>query len=222
MKYSIILFTRCLGCILACCIPSTIQAASVSDLLISEIMANPAAVSDGNGEWFELFNPTSEAINLNGIKLFDDGSNEHIITSSSSLIINSGSYFVLARNDNSLINGDFIADYVYGSDFALTNTSDEIVLSDSDNNTLRLNYTSGFVSNGASMELTSDTMLLSNYIASTSAYGVGDFGTPGSTGSYNFAVAPSPVPLPGAAWLMVSGLIGLLSFKRKSQLQVKY
>ena len=39
------------------------------DLLISEVMANPAAVSDSNGEWFELFNASLHSIDLNGLTI---------------------------------------------------------------------------------------------------------------------------------------------------------
>ncbi len=190
------------------------QAASVSDLLISEIMADPVAVSDSNGEWFELFNPSSQTVSLDGITLHDDGSNS-VLLSGSGLSIASGSYLVLARNGDSLTNGGFSADYVYGSGFTLGNSSDEIVFSDGSGELLRFNYSNGFVSSGASMELISDSMLESNYAASLTAYGDGDFGTPGSAGSYAFSVAPSPVPLPGAAWLMISGLLGLLAVHRR-------
>lgn len=93
------------------------QAATVSDLLISEIMADPTAVTDSNGEWFELFNPGNEAVNLDGITLHDDGSNS-VLLSGSGLSIASGSYFVLARNGDSLSNGGFSADYVYGGGFS--------------------------------------------------------------------------------------------------------
>ena len=54
-------------------------AVTTGDLLITEIMANPAAVSDSNGEWFEIFNTSSNAINLNGLIIKDNGSNLHII-----------------------------------------------------------------------------------------------------------------------------------------------
>ena len=177
-------------------------------------MADPVAVSDSNGEWFELFNPSSQTVSLDGITLHDDGSNS-VLLSGSGLSIASGSYFVLARNGDSPTNGGFSADYVYGSGFTLGNSSDEIVFSDGSGELLRLNYSSGFVSSGASMELISDNMLESNYAASLTTYGDGDFGTPGSAGSYAFSVAPSPVPLPGAAWLMISGLLGLLGVHRR-------
>jgi len=35
-------------------------------LIISEIMPDPDAVDDNNGEWFELFNPSSAAVDING------------------------------------------------------------------------------------------------------------------------------------------------------------
>ncbi len=191
-----------------------ISQASVSDLLITEIMADPVAVSDSNGEWFELFNPGSETVSLDGLSLHDDGSNS-VLLSGSGLSIASGSFFVLARNGDSLSNGGFSADYAYGSGFSLGNSSDEIVFSDASGELLRFNYGSGFVGSGVSMELISDSMLSSNYAASLTAYGDGDFGTPGSAGSYAFTVEPSPVPLPGAAWLMISGVLGLLGIQRR-------
>ena len=86
--------------------PSTF-AVTVSDLLISEIMANPAAISDTQGEWFELFNPTEESINLRGIELRDDGSNRHRFDTD--LLILPGEYFTLARSAAA----GFVPDYVY-------------------------------------------------------------------------------------------------------------
>ena len=43
-------------------------------------MANPTAASDSQGEWFELFNSSTESVDLSGIVLSDDGSNLHITT----------------------------------------------------------------------------------------------------------------------------------------------
>ena len=214
MKFHNFLFAPLLGFVLT--FSTSSYAATISDLLITEIMANPSAALDRDGEWFELFNPTSNAIDLNGIELHDAHNDSLTLSSVTNLIINSGDYFVFARNAVTAINGGFTADYSYGSDFLLTNSSDEIIFSDSSGELLRLDYGSGFVANGASMELTSNNMLLSNYSASTQIYGNGDLGTPGSVGSYAFTTTPSPVPLPGTAWLLLSGLIGLVSFRRKN------
>jgi len=216
MKYYKLLLAQLLGVVSAFCTPSFSHASSVSDLLITEIMANPAAVSDTNGEWFELFNPTSDSISLDGILLSDDGSNSHTFSNTGgNLLVGSGEYFVLSRNGDPIANGGFVTDYVYGSDFSLTNSSDEIVFSDALGELLRFNYSAGFVTAGASMELLSDSMLSDNYAASTLLYGNGDLGTPGSAGTYAFSVTPSPVPLPGALWLFSSGLLGFIGLMRQ-------
>jgi len=215
MKYYKLFLAQLLGVLSTCCIPSFSQASSVSDLLITEIMANPSAVSDANGEWFEIFNPTSDSISLEGIFLSDDGAgNNHTFSNiGGNLLVGSGEYFVLARNGNTLTNGNFTADYVYGSDFSLTNIDDEIVFSDALDELLRFNYSSGFVVNGASMELINENSAI--YTASTSLYGEGDLGTPGTAGTYTFSVQTSAVPLPNALWLFASGLLGCTGLMRR-------
>jgi len=97
----------------------------------------------------------------------------------------------------------------------LGNTSDQIIFSDGTNELLRLDYEAGFVANGASMELLSESMLAGNYAASINPYGDGDFGSPGTEGTYAFTVAPSAVPLPSAVWLFGSGLLGLIGLARR-------
>ena len=101
MKHLSIMYVQFLSLfclVLTCFFSTTSKAATVSDLLITEIMANPLAVTDTLGEWFELFNPTTESIDLSGLLLSDDGSNKHNISSATPLLVNSGSYFVMARN----------------------------------------------------------------------------------------------------------------------------
>jgi hypothetical protein len=41
-------------------------------------------------------------------------------------------------------------------------------------------------------------------------YGIGDLGTPGAPGSAS--LAPSAVPLPAAAWLFITAIIGIFKF----------
>jgi len=201
--------------ILSWAFSSFAQAATVSDLLITEIMANPKAVSDTQGEWFELFNPTAESIDLSGLVLSDDASLGQVITSA---VIEAGSYFVMARNGDSALNGGFTADYTY-SRFSLGNTRDQIIISDSSGNFLRMDYGAGFAPNGGSMELIDVVMLAENYAATTTVFGAGDFGTPGTAGSFiqpgTPDTTPAPVPIPAAIWLMGSGLLGLTGFSRR-------
>ncbi len=58
------------------------MSAAAQNLLISEIMQNPRDVNDSAGEWFEVFNPTTAAIDLEGWTIRDDGSDSHVITAS--------------------------------------------------------------------------------------------------------------------------------------------
>jgi hypothetical protein len=184
---------------------ATIQS---GDLLISEVMANPSAVSDTNGEWFELFNASANSIDLNGLTISDDGTNSHQINNAASLLIAPGAYLVLGRNGNSANNGGYIADYVY-TNFTLGNTLDQIVLSDNGSEIVRLNYTGlPFGASGISTELINQLINPgeSSYQASqNSQYGLGDIGTPGRSGSIEL-VSVSTVPLPDAAWLFASAI----------------
>ena len=94
-------------------------------LVISEIMQNPNAVSDSDGEWFEVYNPTNASIDMNGWTIKDDGSDSHLI--SSSVIVPAKGFATLGINSNSGQNGNYICDYQY-SGFAIANGADEIVL----------------------------------------------------------------------------------------------
>ena len=191
---------------------SSLQAATVGNLLISEIMANPSAVPDARGEWLELYNPADEPVNLHGISLGDDGGDSHRIESD--LLIMPRHFLVLARNGDSSRNGGFEADYVY-RDFTLGNGADEIVLREGEIEWLRLEYGAGFNAAGRSSELAGLPMTLSNYALTPDSfvYGLGDIGNPGFAGSFSFA--PAAVPLPAAGWLFAGGLVFLWRFARR-------
>ena len=94
-----------------------------SSVTITEIMQNPSAVNDSEGEWFEIFNSGDIELDLNGWTIKDADTDNHTI--SSSLIINSGEYKVLGINSNSSTNGGVIVDYQY-SDITLANGADEL------------------------------------------------------------------------------------------------
>jgi hypothetical protein len=189
---------------------NSFAAIAAGELIITEFMANPAAVSDTNGEWFEIFNSTASAIDINGLVLRDEGSNSHTVSSTTPLWIEAGAYFVLGRNTDSASNGGYQADYGY-SNFSLNNSSDAIILEWDGAIIDALVYSSsdGLTVAGNSAELTATGFQLT---AINQQYGLGDIGTPGSTGSF----APSPVPVPAAAWLFGSALGLLVGCKRKS------
>ena len=179
-------------------------------LIISEVMANPAAVSDTVGEWFELFNPTSNPIDLNGVSILDSGSNSHTITES--LFIQAGSYLVLGRNSDSSINGGFAVDYVY-SNFTLGNTTDDIFMEHMGVRISALSYDNDgiFGVSGISAQWAGNGYDLT---PSDFSYGAGDTGSPGSQGSHQIPMAAA-VPVPPAGWLMASSLCSLLIGKTR-------
>lgn len=153
-------------------------------IVITEVMVNPAVVSDSYGEWFEIYNNDTTIIDLNGWKIADSENDLHEIQSDvMEIIINPGEYLVLGRNGDSNVNGGYSADYEY-SGFQLSNSSDEIFLIDADGMIAdALEYSSSFpFSSGASMYLpdpNSDNTIEENWYMSGLQYGDGDYGTPG-------------------------------------------
>ena len=153
-------------------------------IVITEIMVNPASVSDSYGEWFEITNTTDTAISLDGWTVKDSDSDMHLIQSENQdITIDPSQFYILARNGNMSSNGGVVPDYVY-SGFSLSNTEDEIILMDSDGAIVdEVQYTNEWdFPNGRSKEIhdvNSDNSLIENWFASTFSYGSGDYGTPG-------------------------------------------
>jgi hypothetical protein len=158
---------------------------SPTTIVINEIMQNPSAVSDANGEWFELYNPSTADVDIRGWVIADGGSDTHTITSASAVVVPAGGYAVLGRNGNVATNGGVAAVYVYSS-FTLGNGADEIILSDCTGSEMdRVEWDGGTTfpnPSGASMSLVSpalDNNVGSNWCVSTTTFG-GDLGTPGA------------------------------------------
>ncbi|MCB0805124.1 MAG: lamin tail domain-containing protein [Bacteroidales bacterium] len=163
------------------------------DLVITEIMKNPSATADGDGEWFELYNPTPFPVDLLNWTIQDNDYDTHVINSS--VIVPPGGFAVLGINAVSATNGNYVCDYQY-SDFYLANSGDEIVLLDPSNNEIdRIEYDGGTNwpdPNGSSMVFTGnaadDNNIYSNWSVSNSREptfigSAGDAGSPGSNGN---------------------------------------
>ncbi len=65
------------------------------ELVITELMPEPDALSDGEGEWLELHNPNDEAAYLGGCTLTDGGT--EIVTLASDLVVEPGVFLGLSR-----------------------------------------------------------------------------------------------------------------------------
>ena len=166
-------------------------------ILLSEVMANPAAVEDKAGEWLELLNADGEPVNLRGWLLADLDQDRHTIAAD--VWIQPGEYLVLGRSGDAGANGGVVVRYVYDS-FALANEADEIILAapwGAETDRLVWGGESGLnVAKGASMERT--------------GFGTGDGwvtaaqpwpDSSGDRGSPNapYVARPTPTPTPTLA-----------------------
>ncbi len=166
-------------------------------LVITEIMQNPAAVSDSSGEWFEIYNAGPSTVELLNFRFEDESTASEFFTVSSSLLIASGDYLVFGINDDLSTNGNIPVDYEY-SGLSLGNSSDGLVIRDTTLNIIdEVVWDNGLEfpdPSGASMMLIGsdpliDNALGSNWAESTNMLSSGDFGTPGSG---NFSAVPEP------------------------------
>ncbi|NOX90528.1 MAG: T9SS type A sorting domain-containing protein [Calditrichaeota bacterium] len=99
--------------------------AQPGDIVITEIMQNPDAVYDTDGEWFEIYNASDHTIDLNGWIIKDLDTDSHTIASS--VIIDPGQYLTLGRNADKATNGGVDIAYQY-TGINLANGADEIIL----------------------------------------------------------------------------------------------
>lgn len=156
------------------------------ELIITEIMSNPAMVSDTKGEWFEVLNTTGNSLQINGLEIKDSGSNSHIIDSESPLIVDPGQVYVFAKSGNPDENGGVRSDYVYNG-FSLSNGEDEIILALANGTIIdEVCYTDGWpLSAGISMEVNAGFLdhlqndQAEHWVLASETYGDGDLGTPG-------------------------------------------
>ena len=156
--------------------------AGPNDLVFTEVMQNPLAVNDSDGEWFEMLNRTGSDLDLGGCTVKDLGTDSHTI---GSLIVPAHGRVVFGTNGDHATNGNVVVHYEYGGSLTLGNGDDELVLecaSEID----RIEWDDGGAwpdPNGATMTLDEASHLAnhlgSNWCEASSSFGAGDRGTPG-------------------------------------------
>jgi hypothetical protein len=167
------------------CQPAPFVFRTGGPVVINEVMVNPSAVGDSQGEFVELHNTGSSAVDVEGWTLRDDDADSFTISTGGPLPIPAGGFLVLAANGDPLLNGGFAADVVWVS-FFVSNSGDEIVLEDESGvEQDRLVYTDApfTTSFGASLERTSPRLTTSDgasWTEATTVFGTGDRGTPGA------------------------------------------
>lgn len=175
------------GFVFLASLSSNLLGANPGDVIVTEIMQNPSAVSDGSGEFFEVYNTTASTINLDGWVIKDKDNDSHTIDNGGTLNINAGEYIVLSINSDSSTNGGVTAAYEYSGMFQ-SNSSDEIILVENGVTIDSVAWDNGSTfpdPNGKSMELldvNSDNNVGANWAEALSAWtgSAGDFGSPGA------------------------------------------
>ncbi len=193
-------------CLAAC---AMVAGTAGADLVITEIMQNPSAVSDGDGEYFEVYNSGGAAVNMNGYTIVDNDFDDFVVAGD--LFVPADDYVVFGKSDVDSTNGGVPVDYVFGSSMTLANGGDEVVILDADSLEVdRVEWDGGPLfpdPNGASMNLgcyLADNNDGSNWFEATlETYGDGDFGTPGADNEEVIVVtvtgAPDSVAVGGSA-----------------------
>ena len=158
-------------------------------VIVTEFHANPCAVSDGDGEWIELTNVTTEAVDIEGWTLTDETGDRKVIENGAPLLVEPGLSVVLAPSADTGVNGGVTVDYAYGGGFTLKNSGlDQIVLLDGSGAEVdRVAYDDTWPwGECAAFQLSSTAYTAAdnddpaNWCPAVSPYGAGeDFGTPG-------------------------------------------
>lgn len=153
------------------------------DLVISEVMADPSG-DESQREWFELYNPTARAVDLDGLRF--ETSSGGFTVGQPGTVVPAGGYAVLGRSPDPAQNGGVAVDFAYVG-LRLANDADRLrVLADGqaidvlvwDGRFLRVE--------GRSLNLASTALdAASNdapgaWCPSSAPLSGGDFGTPGA------------------------------------------
>ena len=163
---------------------------TATGVVITEMMINSKVAADSKGEWFELYNAGSAAVNLHGWSITDkagSSQNKHTISASGGkLLIQPGKYLVLGKSTDTKSNGNVPVAYAYGkSTWDLGNSGDEIFLYDAAKKLVdKVEYTKSWtIPNGATLSLKSpslDNSISKSWcVEKTKWCSTCDMGTPG-------------------------------------------
>ncbi|MFO0746136.1 MAG: lamin tail domain-containing protein [Myxococcota bacterium] len=116
------------GCDRQCHASAVVRHPLAGEVVVSELMIDPAAVPDPRGEWIELTSVAGETLNLGGCELVDDGTDRVVFDPDGlALPVAAGGRVVAALSGDDAVNGGFEADFVYAT-MLLDNVADEVAL----------------------------------------------------------------------------------------------
>ena len=162
----------------------------VGDILVTEIMADPVAVTDATGEWFEVYNTSDYDLNLIGWKFkADDGDS---FTVQSNFKVKAGKHRVMGVEKDESLNGGVSVDSKYNRDkFKLDNDEDSIFIQVDGTTIFELQYDSSWpLTPGETLQLDSESYGFSEasqadyWCEGTEDMDGGDLGTPRAENSW--------------------------------------
>lgn len=154
-------------------------------IVINEVLADPNAVLDSEGEWFEVVNRTAAPVSLQGWQIVSRGDAAQTITAA--VTVPANGYAVLGRNGSTAANGGVTLNHVYAA-LNLSNTSDYLVLKNGAGVAIDSVEWAVAPPRGASRSVTDAALDNTdvggaNWFTSTAIFGAGDKGTPGAANS---------------------------------------
>ena len=176
------------------------------DLVITEVMPNPAAVSDTTGEWFEIV--AKKDVDLNGLALdrAGDTTNPRPVESPDCLRLATGAHAIFAKSTDATMNGMLPAAAIRGTftfslvDGTMAAPADVRILY---NDVVIDSITWTSARSGRSISLDPDRYdatindEASNFCDGNATYGAGDRGTPGAMNEQCPLVAPAGMCVDG-------------------------
>jgi hypothetical protein len=165
------------------------------EVVITELLINPVATDDAEGEWVELRNVSSSWLNMSDSVLADHGVDAVEIerVEPGSMVVPPGGIFTICAEADYWENGGVECDATFhyrtlGGGFALSNTEDEVRLLSASGDLLdEFVYSEGFAVEGEAMGLRNDRIsvsandVTSNWCQQISFLPFGDGGTPGES-----------------------------------------
>lgn len=157
------------------------------DLVITEVMPNPGAVSDTLGEWIEVLATTDVDLNGLGLDRAGDSSNPNVITNPQCLRLRAGQYALFAKNADMTMNGGLPTPILGTFTFSLVDGTaaapGDVRLMSGTTVIDAITWTSTRSAKSHALDPdflnAADNDVESNFCDGTTAFGGGDLGTPG-------------------------------------------
>jgi len=159
------------------------------DLVIAEVMIDPAAADDVKGEWVELLSLADEELELAGCVLTNGGAQQAVLSAEAGdSRVPAGARVVLGASADTAVNGGVDVDLAYAG-VVLSNSHGALVLSCDGQEIDRIDYDAGHwvILPGVALAYSADgdTTAAANddptrWCEATMAYGDGDLGSPGA------------------------------------------